>query len=136
MQPKSRDHEQILWQFVAGRPAPDVQPFEPEDIVAVVRWNIAQSRRSIYGSAIAGAIKLMWGLTTGSKTQVRRSPMRLISIVASIAGLLMVASCTDEELERATVGGAVGTAVGEIVYDKPLEGFVAGAVVGAVSADN
>ena len=62
--------------------------------------------------------------------------MRLVSIVASIAGLLMVASCTDEELERATVGGAVGTAVGEIVYDKPLEGFVAGAVVGAVSADN
>ena len=59
MQPKSRDHGQILWQFVVGRPAPDVQPFEPEDIVAVVRWNIAQSSRSIYGSAVAGAIKLM-----------------------------------------------------------------------------
>ncbi len=62
--------------------------------------------------------------------------MRSIALVACAVGLLAVASCTDEELERAAVGGALGTAAGELAYDKPLEGFVAGAVLGAATADN
>ena len=62
--------------------------------------------------------------------------MRSIALVACAVGLFAVASCTDEELERAAVGGALGTAVGELAYDKPLEGMAAGAVLGALTADD
>ncbi len=61
--------------------------------------------------------------------------MRLAALIACLTGLLAVAACTDEELERAAVGGAIGTAVGEIVYDKPVEGLAAGAILGAATAN-
>ncbi len=61
--------------------------------------------------------------------------MRTFSLIACVLGLFAVASCTDEELERATVGGALGTAVGEIAFDKPVEGAIAGAVLGAATAN-
>ena len=61
--------------------------------------------------------------------------MRVLALIGCIGGLLGVAACTDEQLERATVGGALGAAAGEALYDKPVEGAVAGAVLGAVTAD-
>ena len=67
---------------------------------------------------------------------MRRKRMRLAALIACLTGLLAVAACTDEELERAAVGGAIGTAVGEVVYDKPIEGLAAGAIVGGLTAGN
>ena len=42
--------------------------------------------------------------------------------LAVFAGIIMLAGCTDEEVERAAVGGALGAVAGEAAYGKTRNG--------------
>lgn len=60
--------------------------------------------------------------------------MRISIIVLCTAIGLILSACDDKVVENTVIGGAVGAAAGEVIWDKPVEGALVGGAIGAVTA--
>ncbi len=54
------------------------------------------------------------------------------NIAAAIAACLLLAACGNTTGQRVVTGAAGGAIAGEVIADRPVEGAVAGGVIGAL----
>ena len=58
--------------------------------------------------------------------------MRYATLAAALAATVLLAACGDTRAQRVVTGAAGGAVIGEVVDDRPVEGAVAGGVLGAL----
>lgn len=61
--------------------------------------------------------------------------MRVSLAIAILTGLLAFASCTTEQVERGTIGAALGAVGAEVLDRDPVTGAAVGAAIGIATAD-
>jgi osmotically inducible lipoprotein OsmB len=58
--------------------------------------------------------------------------MSKLALGAAVLTTLLLAACGDTRTSRVVTGAAGGAVAGEVIADKPVEGAVAGGLIGAV----
>ena len=58
--------------------------------------------------------------------------MLKLALVAAVLSTLAVAGCGESRSTRVITGAAGGAVAGQVIADKPVEGAVAGGLIGAV----
>ncbi|MFO1143643.1 MAG: hypothetical protein U1E59_14920 [Amaricoccus sp.] len=53
-------------------------------------------------------------------------------LLATVMAALLVSACGESRSTRVLTGAAGGAVAGQVIADKPVEGAVAGGVIGAV----
>ena len=53
-------------------------------------------------------------------------------LAAAVMAVLVVSACGESRSTRVLTGAAGGAVAGQVIADKPVEGAVAGGVIGAV----
>ena len=58
--------------------------------------------------------------------------MRIVLLATGLAATLLLAGCGETRTQRVLTGAAGGAIAGELIDDRPVEGAVAGGLLGAI----
>lgn len=58
--------------------------------------------------------------------------MKLTAIIAALSATVLLAACGETRGQRVLTGAAGGAVAGEVIDDRPVEGAIAGGLIGAV----
>lgn len=60
--------------------------------------------------------------------------MRISMIALCTLTALIFSACERKVVQNTAIGGAIGAAAGEVIWDKPVEGALVGGAIGAATA--